>query len=35
VGQREHCKSRGLYFISMEKETKIIYWEWAVLYMTQ
>jgi hypothetical protein len=24
VGQREHCKSRGLHFLSMERETKII-----------
>ena len=24
MGQREHCKSRGLYLFYMERETKII-----------
>ena len=27
MGQRGHSKSRGLYFLSMEKEMKIINWE--------
>ena len=27
MGQRGHCKSRGLYLFYMERETKIINWE--------
>ena len=27
MGQKGHGRSRGLYFFSMEKETKIISWE--------
>ena len=27
VGQRGHCKSKGLYFFSIEKEEKIVDWE--------
>jgi hypothetical protein len=34
VGQRWHCKSKGLYF-SMETETKIISLEQEFLYTTK
>jgi hypothetical protein len=26
VGQSKHCKSRGIYFFSTEKEMKVINW---------
>jgi hypothetical protein len=34
-GQKGHGKSRGLYFFSMEKETKIIIREQDSLYTTE
>ena len=35
MGQRGHSKSRGLYFFSMEKETKIINWEQGFFFVHQ
>ena len=32
MGQTGHGKSRGLYFFSVKKETKIINWEQEFLY---
>jgi hypothetical protein len=34
-GHKGHGKSRGLYFFSMETETKIIIWEQDSLYTTE